>query len=227
MQEKAKSLNILIVLIFGIVAILAIYYTIKLSRRGMHYLQNINLRQDYLRRFVKLIFTEDLEEIIDHFNQTKRKPHEFVATHPEIFRKFGVDKDDADDFPVVFKAVMMYHLQSQNNLQSLDFKQSGQKGLDSLNYLLSINEIPLIQSTDTDSMTSAIHKKYLDYDSAEHLSTQDLIIHVSRMISSGGHTFIEMNLGGDSYDLFIVSEKDAKEIIDLANKLGIDLWNMK
>ena len=36
-----------------------------------------------------------------------------------------------------------------------------------------------------------------------------------------------MNLGGDAYDLFIVPEKHANEIIDLANKLGIDLWNIK
>ena len=193
----------------------------------MHYLQNINLRQDYLRRFVKLIFSEDLEEIIDHFNQTKRKPHEFVATHPEIFRKFGIDKGDADDFPLVFKAVMMYHLRSHKNLQSLDFNQSGQEGLDSLNYLLSINGISLIQSTNKNSLPGSVHKKYLDYDSAEHLNTQDLIIHVSKIISSGGNSFIEMNLGGDAYDLFIVPEKHANEIIDLANKLGIDLWNIK
>ena len=192
----------------------------------MHFLQNINLRQDHLRKFVKLLFDENHEEIINHFNLIKRAPDKFIRDHPEIFNDCGVDFDDVKDLQIPFKILLIHHLQLQNNFHTLDWKQSGYEGLDSINYLLSINGISTIPTTDMLGTKRGVHHKYLDYESEDHLQTQDLIIHISRKLNRFGSTLVEMNLGGDSYELFVVPTRKITEVLALSNKLGIDLWNM-
>ena len=220
-------LDVIIILIFVVLTGLILYYTVKFSRKGMHFLQNINLRQDHLRKFVKLLFDENHEEIIDHCNKLKRSPDKFVQDNPEIFKDCGIEFDDVKDLQIPFKILLIHHLQLQDNFHTLDWKQSGYEGLDSINYLLSINEISTIPVTDKDGTKRGVHHKYLDHESEDLMPTQDLIIHISRKLNEFGSTLVEMNLGGDCYELFVVPTRKIAEVLGLANKLGIDLWNMK
>lgn len=211
----------------GTITFFLFYFTIKYARKGMRYLQNINLRQDHLYPFVRSLFDLNHQEIIDQTNRLKRSPEKFVKNHPEIFKKYSLYDEEIEDFPFLFKFLLVHHLQIQDNFQVLDWKQSGYEGLDSINYLLQSNEIDEIPATNQEGVKRAVHERFLEPESEDHLSTMDLIIYISRILQQYGSTFVEMNFGGDSYELFLVSTSKVDKIIDLGNKLGVDFWHMK
>jgi len=229
--NESNMVDVLIILIGLIITGTLLFYTAKYSfKYGLKlgdFLKNKVLSdQDRLTRLIELLFSEGKEAVLNDINNLKKSPLAFIQNHQQLFDNRGMDEEYAENFEMLFKVVLEHHLDLHNNFLVIDHKHSGYDGLASINGLLNINEIPSIFATKEENAERGIHHKYLDYDSEDYLTTFDFLIYISNILYRFGFTIIELNFGGDSFDMFVLSKSKLPEVMEHFQKLKIDVIPM-
>jgi len=224
--------NYLLILSGLIITGTLLFYTAKYAYKyGLKlgdFLKNkVLTEQDRFTRIAELLFSEGKESFLNDINKLKNLPLVFIQNHWQLFDNRGIDEEYAEDFEMLFKVVLEHHLKKSNNFLVIDYKHSGYDGLDSVNWLLNKNGIPPVPATEEENLNRSIHHKYLDYASEDYLDTFDLLIHISNLIDQSGFTLIELNFGGDSFDLFVLPKSKLPEVMGHFQKLKIDVMALK
>ena len=229
-------MNVLLGLIYvaltAIILFVTIKYSLKAGKKAGNFLKNIVLsRQDYLQQLVDLLFQENQNRILEDINSLEKSPRLFVQSHPHIFKQRDIEPSDIDNeyvnLDILFKTVLVHHLNLQGNFLCLDWKQSGQDGLNSINGLLNSNRITSISVTDKKDVKRGIYYTYLDYESKDFLDTFNLLTFISKLLNQSSKvTLMEFCFGGDTYDLFVLPKSKVAKLMELSNKLKFSIVDM-
>lgn len=221
-----------LIIFIGLITVVALlFYTAKYSYTyGLKlgdFLKNKMLsEQDRLTRLVELLIPEGKEAILQDIDSLKKSPLAFIQNHRQLFDNRGVDEEYAKDFKMLFKVVLEYHLDLHSNFLVIDHKHSGYDGLESINWLLNKNGISSISAIKEENEKRGIPHKYLDYDSGEYLNAFDLLVYTSKILYQSGFTLIELNFGGDSFDIFVLPKSKLSEVMEHFQQLQFDVISM-
>lgn len=97
----------------------------------------------------------------------------------------------------------------------------------SINWLLENNGVAAIAVTEKDRTKRAIPKKYLTEGSPYYLKADELLIFVAAILTKEGISLVELALGGDSYELFLLPNQKIPQLVELLNKLDFDFQIMR
>lgn len=213
---------------YTLLGIIILYYCFKfISKKIKGIKPNPSGKEDYLEQLTHLLFKEGQTVILENIKQLKNTPAAFVQEHQRIYEPYGIEEAEEASSEVLLKILLAHHLGQRYNFVTLDWKQSGQNGIDSINWLLNNNGIPSIPITEKEGAKRAIHKKYVTPDSPYYLDTNDLLTYLAAILTKEGISLIELALGGDSYELFLLPNQQIPRFVELMNQLGFDFQIMR